>query len=596
MKKDNFLAYYNQEIEYLQHAGARFAEHHPKVAQRLKINDTHVSDPHTARLIESFAFLTGRINYKIDQNFAELATRLLDVLYPHMTRPIPAMSVARVALQPAAYQTLDPIHFARHHSFYAVSGLQQLHCKFRSVYPLTVWPITITDAQVQAQDPVIFPQNQADFFLSITLTCKNFAKLASHHCDELMFQIRSSLQKAAKIHQALFQQSANTVWMLKDDDTIPVCLGQGALEPVGFEEEDIVLPAKYGTNFSYHLLQEFFVFPEKFMFFRCKNLQKELSTAHEKIRLFFPIYKIDTRVVAKISAEDFCLDAVPIVNLFSMKSDPILLDHTQMEYRLSPQENYDPFYEVYDVTKVECTRKEITLHPFFDAHHKSGNDNLYWTARRDSAQMRGLVGSDMFLSFVTHAFKPIPADQLTVYAEILATNRDLAHDIQKDTILYSEGAQPFEEIKCTTHPRSVPYEYEDGDYLWQLIALLSLNHMSFSDPEYAKDALQQVLKLHASRTHTETAADCIEKVEIFPAVRRLGEENWRGFVRGIEVVLHMKDFDAESYLLFLMSMVVHTFLSHQVGINSFVVLKIVDAESKEEMMAWCPKVGAQRLL
>ena len=593
MKKNNFLAYYNQEIEYLQHAGARFAEHHPKVAQRLKINDTHVSDPHTARLIESFAFLTARINYKIDQNFAELATRLLDVLYPHMTRPFPAMSVAQITLPSSAYETLDATHFDRHHSFFAVSGLEQLHCQFRSVYPLTVWPITITDAQIYAQDPLIFPQNKADSFLSITLTCKDFSKLS---CDDLMFHIMAPLQKASKIHQALFQQASNTVWMLKDGSAIPVCLGQGALETVGLDEDDIILPAKYGTNFSYHLLQEFFVFPEKFMFFRCKNLQKELAGAHEKIRLLFPIDKIDSRMAAKISAEDFCLDAVPIVNLFPMKSDPVLLDHTQMEYRLVPQENYDAFYEIYDIIKVECTRPDITLHPFFDIHHRNGDDKLYWTARRDSAQLRGLTGSDMFLSFITHNFKPIPEDQLTVYAEILATNRDLTNDIQKDTLLYSENTAAFEQIRCITHPRSVPYEYEDGDYLWKLIAQLSLNHMSFSDPQYALEALQEVLRLHACRTHNEKAADCIEKIEIVPAVRRLGEEHWRGFVRGIEIVLYMQDFEEESYLLFLMSMVVHTFLSHQVGINSFVSLKIVDAESKEEMMTWQPKAGGQRLL
>jgi type VI secretion system protein ImpG len=388
----------------------------------------------------------------------------------------------------------------------------------------------------------------------------------------------------------------NVVWALKDDDAVPVCLGQGTLETVGLEEEDVILPAKYGTNFFYHLLQEFFTFPEKFMFFRCKNLHKALSTAREKVRLLFPIYKIDSHVAAKISVEDFCLDAVPIVNLFSMKSDPILLDHTQMEYRLSPQENYDAFYEVYDIVKVECTRRDIAVHPFFDIHHRSGDNKIYWTARRDSAQMRGLVGSDMFLSFVTHDFKPVAEDQLTMYAEILATNRDLADDIQKGTILYSEHTGAFQQIRCATHPRSVPYQYKNGDYLWKLIAQLSLNHMSFSDPKYALDALQEILRLHAYHTNNEMVADCIEKIEVVPALKRLGEEHWRGFVRGIEVVLYMKDFDAESYLLFLMSMVVHTFFAHQVGINSFVSLKIVDSESNQEMMVWQSKAGAQKLL
>ena len=279
-----------------------------------------------------------------------------------------------------------------------------------------------------------------------------------------------------------------------------------------------------------------------------------------------------------------------------MKTDPILLDHTQMEYRLSPQENYDAFYEVYDITKVECTRSDITVHPFFDIHHRSGDDRVYWMSRRDSAQMRGVVGSDVFLSFVTHDFKPISEDQLTMYAEILATNRDLTDDIQKDTVLYSEHTQSFDQIRCATHPRSVPYQYESGDYLWKLIAQLSLNQMSFSDQQYALDALREVLRLQAHRTQNDMAADCIEKIEVLPAVRRLGEENWRGFVRGLDVVLHMKDFNSESYLLFLMSMVVHTFLAHQVGINSFVCLKVVDSESKQEMMTWSPRTGTQKLL
>jgi|GEM_PF-5965955 len=593
MKKDNFLAYYNQEIEYLQHAGARFAEYHPKVAQRLKINDNHIADPHTARLIESFAFLTARINYKIDQNFSELATRLLDVLYPHMTKPIPAMSIAQITLPDSAYETLDHIDFKRHHSFYATSGTEKLHCRFRSIFPISIWPIHIADVRLQSEDTLIFPQNQEPSFLRITLECKDFSKL---DCDDLVFHIQTPIQKASKIHQALFQQTSHTVWALQDNDSTPVCLGSDSLDIVGFDEDECILPTKYGTNFSYHLLQEFFVFPEKFMFFRCKNLKKILSNAHEKVQLLFPIHAIDGSIANQISTEDFCLNAVPIVNLFSMKSDPILLDHTQMEYRLSPQENYDAFYEVYDVTKVECTRKDVEVHPFFDIHHRNGEDKVYWMSRRDSAQMRGLVGSDVFLSFVTHDFKPIPEDQLTIYAEVLATNRDLADDIPKDAILHSEHAQSFKEIRCITHPRSVPYQYQKGDYLWKLIAQLSLNHMSFSDPQYALDALQEVLRLHAQRAQNDMAADCIEKIEVVPAVKRLGEEHWRGFVRGFEIVLHMKDFDADSYLLFLMSKIIHIFLSNQVGINSFVSLKVIDSESKQEKMVWEPKAGKQKLL
>ena len=54
--------YYLRELEWLRVEGASFAKRYPNIASRLDIGLAESADPHVERLIESVAFLTGRVN------------------------------------------------------------------------------------------------------------------------------------------------------------------------------------------------------------------------------------------------------------------------------------------------------------------------------------------------------------------------------------------------------------------------------------------------------------------------------------------------------------------------------------------------------
>ena len=58
--EDQFLGYYNRELDYLRNSGAIFAKNHPKIARRLELTGGESPDPHLERLLESFAFLSAR--------------------------------------------------------------------------------------------------------------------------------------------------------------------------------------------------------------------------------------------------------------------------------------------------------------------------------------------------------------------------------------------------------------------------------------------------------------------------------------------------------------------------------------------------------
>ena len=89
----NLLHYYERELSYLRRSGAEFAEKYPKVAGRLVMEPDKCEDPHVERLLEGFAFLAARVHLKMDDQFPEITTALLNTLYPHYLRPIPSMSV-----------------------------------------------------------------------------------------------------------------------------------------------------------------------------------------------------------------------------------------------------------------------------------------------------------------------------------------------------------------------------------------------------------------------------------------------------------------------------------------------------------------------
>ena len=99
MRKE-LLAYYESELTFLRQAGAEFAEKYPKIASRLVLEPDRCEDPHTERLLEAFAFLAARVHMKVDDEFPEITTALLHIVYPHFLRPIPSVSVAEFHLDP----------------------------------------------------------------------------------------------------------------------------------------------------------------------------------------------------------------------------------------------------------------------------------------------------------------------------------------------------------------------------------------------------------------------------------------------------------------------------------------------------------------
>jgi type VI secretion system protein ImpG len=94
-ERQEFLRSYLDELAYLRRMGKEFAHLYPKVASRLELANGVSSDPHVERLIESFAFLTARLQRRLDSELPEISASLLGILYPNLINPVPPLAIAR---------------------------------------------------------------------------------------------------------------------------------------------------------------------------------------------------------------------------------------------------------------------------------------------------------------------------------------------------------------------------------------------------------------------------------------------------------------------------------------------------------------------
>ena len=82
---------------------------------------------------------------------------LLNVLYPHYLAPIPSMSVVQFVLDPEQGKLTSGYAVAKGSTLYShpVDGAP---CRFRTCYPVTLWPVQIETASLEPVDSIgVFP-------------------------------------------------------------------------------------------------------------------------------------------------------------------------------------------------------------------------------------------------------------------------------------------------------------------------------------------------------------------------------------------------------------------------------------------------------
>ncbi|HWM89365.1 MAG TPA: type VI secretion system baseplate subunit TssF [Thermoanaerobaculia bacterium] len=598
---EDLLRHYLGELTYLREMGEGFAQAYPKVAARLELQPDECPDPHVERLIESFAFLTGRIQRDLDSDFPEIAAELLNVLYPHYLTPVPSMAIARFEVDPEKGQLTTGYEVPKHTRLFAHSEQGDL-CRLRTCFPATLWPVEVTEAELEPADPYEFIRGSdgVAHVLRIRLESRTvpFDKL---ELDRLRLYLHGDPVLVHRLYELLFD-TVRRVAVVPVGATAPSYLAPGAVQPVGFGEDEGVIPFPRHAHPAYRLIQEYFSFPEKFHFVDVRGLLGCVSG--QAVDLLFlldrePSWKLP------VTPETFQLGCVPVVNLFPRTSEPVRIDHRRLEYRLVADMRREKTTEVHSILSVSGSSNPVDetrrYAPFYSFTHgmATRGQKAFWHARRIASPRGDLGGTEMMLSFRDLDFEPTRPPDETVYAHLLCTNRALAQELPAGGMLQTdEAGLPVKRVVCLKKPTRAIDPPLGGQGLWRLVSHLSLNYLSLDAGEDSLRGLREILGLYCSADTLPARRQIqgINEMSTRKVVRRLGDAAWKGFCRGTEVTL---TFDEREYVgssAFLLASVLSRFLALHSSVNSFTQLVIQRLGREGEWKRWPPMAGAKAVL
>ncbi|MFL6259200.1 MAG: type VI secretion system baseplate subunit TssF [Thermoanaerobaculia bacterium] len=601
--REELLRAYWRELAYLRNMGSAFAETYPKVAGRLELGADVSPDPHVERLIESFAFLTARIQQNLDSEFPEIAVELLNILHPHYLNPVPSMAVATFEIDPKRGKLTSGHVIPKHTPLFTQAAEGEALCRFRTCYPVTLWPLAVAEAAFE--NPARFPFLDAvpDAVSVLRLRIESRAgSLAELGLDRLRFYLNGDRMVVDTLYETLFCHCAG-VMLLPEGDAArrPVRLPAEAVRPVGFEREDEVIPYPPFSLPAYRLIQEYFVFPQKYLFADIAGLERHGSERAFEILI---LLRRAPGGWLRVDRDTFVLGATPVINLFPRATEPIRLDHRRTEYPLVPDARRERFTEIHSIRSVSGSsdprHRAKVYEPFYSFNHHMAErgQKAFWHARRTASLRKDVPGSEMLLSLVDLDFQPFLPPAETVYAHTLCTNRTLAAQLLNGALLQTDVAVPVSRIVCLTKPTPQLSPPSDGATLWRLISHLSLNYLSFSNGEESLTALREILKLYcfSERSVAHQQIQGLRDLTLRPTVQRVGRQAWRGFCRGTEVTLTV---DENSYVgggSFLLAAVLNRFFSLYTSVNSFTQLVLKSQQREGVWKRWPAMAGEQAVL
>ncbi len=602
---EEFLRYYWEELQYLRRMGSRFAHSHPKVAGRLELEADICPDPHVERLIEAFAFLTGRIQHNLDNDFPEIASELLGILHPHYLDPIPSLTIARFEVDPDRGKLTSGFEVAKHTRLFARAESGQV-CRFRTCYPTELWPLEVQDASFESPDLFDFLDDspQVDTVLRLRLSAPSDS-LDELEVDRLRFHLAGDRILTGMLYELIFNHALD-VAVLPEGSQSPQLLGAGAIHPVGFGLDDEILPYPSHSQPAYRLLQEYFVFPEKFHFFDIAGLagdgERKGLAGHGEIARFDLLLLLDRNPKPRLTvgAENFQLGCTPVVNLFERTTEPVRVDHRKLHYRLVPDRRREKITEIHSLLSVYGSFEDGQTRefaPFYAFNHDMDEkrQRTFWHARRIPSLHQGVSGTEVQLAFLDLDFKPGQPPAETVFARSLCTNRALAEQLPAGAQLEAEEAIPARLIACLKKPTQQLSPPRSGQNLWRLISHLSLNYLTLEEGEDSLKALREILRLYSysDTSHTHHQINGIREFEQKRVVRRLGPEAWRGFLRGTEITLTFDESVYAGSSAFLFASVLNYYLALYASTNSFTQLRIRSMQREGEWKRWPPMAGAK---
>ena len=625
------LRHYNQELQHLREMGAEFATQFPKIAARLRIDGLEVSDPYVERLLEGFAFLTARIQLKLDAEFPRFTQRLVEILYPQFLAPMPSMLIAKFNADPGDAALASGVKVERGSKMRSEAGRSgSTECQFRSAHDITLWPLEIVSAEYFSHTsslPLNGRPEWKKFGGGVRLTLRTTAGLdfSKIGLDDLRLHISAVDETAYRLHELICGNSLGIAVLAGsgkgngNGNGVKHALIDGdAVEPVGFDEEQALLPNTLRGFEGYRLMQEYFAFPQRFLFFDVFGLGDALRlVGGQEVEVIFLFSKGDANLLQTVDASSFALNCVPAINLFDHRCDRIQVDRGSHDMHVVPDRVRPMDFEIHDITMVtgygvglDSERRFLPLYSAF--HTEEHGHEAYFAVQREprmlsTTQRRdgprsSYIGSEVFISVVDAREAPYSDDLQQLGVAAICSNRDLPLMMPMGVSasdLSLEKSVPVSSIRVIKGPSRPLSAQREGNVAWRLINQFTLNHVSLNDTDHEQGAaaIRELLRLytHEGDSSLNKQIDGVRSMTTRQVVRRLPMPGPIAFGRGVQIEVEVDEMAFQGSSAFLFGCVLERFFARHVSMNGFTET-IVRSQSRGVIMTGRPRCGTRPII
>lgn len=602
----SFLDRYNQELRILRESGSRFAAEHPQIASQLGLRGDSVTDPFVERLLEGLAFLTARVHARLDRESAEFAMQALSVLSPLFGRATPSMvtldfspdwgspeafragcipkgSVVSAQCpdrhQPVSWVTtrdlrLWPLRLA---AAACVKGLAHL-------------PLSMSSALANAQALL-----QLDFVLEGGAKAEDLVKGGGD--GAILLSLAGDVPKAFELHRALVSDTAE-VWLMVDgEQRQAVRLPTGCLVFDAVHDAASVFPIELGALPGLRVLREYFAYPQRFLSVKLDVLAElaRLAPAAKAFSVVFKLKRVSGSLIGGVDKEQLRLFAVPCVNLYAKRFDPVPYDEGKTGQWMVVDRMYPTAHHVWSVEKVAVSMSDGVV---LDAWSALNMGDFYVSRTQARYAWRRET-----LDVGTGSRRDNGLDALGVYDEISLALTDSTyrfsdiHHIQVEGLVCDRGWRPasvmnarlalkeskaVERIECLW-PASVARPMPDASDGWRAVPQLGDNPLTQfkAQPTDITERVRDVLHMASDNNQVVDVQRCasLRQVLVQTVFMEAGRTTPMAWVRGQRVSIHVASSDHPDNGAWLFARVVAQALSESVTLNDGVEFEIyVDNE------------------
>jgi type VI secretion system protein ImpG len=528
--------------------------------------------------------------------------------------------MAVVEMQPKLSEgaLADGFRVARGTVLHGLAGrAAETACEYRTAHDVTLWPLELVGAEYTsflADLGSIRLPSKGKSALRLRLRAAGGLTMDHLALADLPVFLRGGDEIAMRLYELLMAHSVALVARPSGPgQSGSHVMPDASVGSLGFDDEQALLPYGPRSFQGYRLLQEYFAFPSRFLFFNLCGLTdavRRCTGPEMEIVVVFDAQ--DPRLEKAVGAAQFALFCTPAVNLFPRRADRIHLGASANEYHVVPDRTRPMDFEVHTVTEVvgygagSDQRQEFL--PFYATNDQSPTaDMAYYTVHRQprvlssKQQTNGprssYVGSEVFLALVDPDEAPFRSTLKQLAVEVVCTNRDLPLHLpigQGAGDFSLEVGGPVVALRCVAGPTPPRASHAHGDTTWRLISHLSLNYLSLTDAADGggAKALRELLALYGDSGDAviRRQIEGVRSVTPKCVTRRLPFPGPAAFGRGTEVTLTCDEIAFEGMGVFLLGAVLERFFSKHVSINSFTETTLKTVQ-RGEIARWPARIG-----